>query len=78
MLLSSVIVASLLLSEGFVAAGDIGERRLVTWQKQALYGDLSKQTGIGHSIRHKVEKLLPDGKSQLAVVGIITEGVIRP
>jgi hypothetical protein len=77
MLLSSVIVASLL-SEGFVAAGDIGERRLVTWQKQALYGDLSKQTGIGHSIRHKVEKLLPDGKSQLAVVGIITEGVIRP
>ena len=29
----------------------IGERRLVT---QALYGEVSKPTRIGHSIRHKV------------------------
>jgi hypothetical protein len=37
-------------SEGLVAAR-IGERRLVT---QALYGEVSKPTRIGHSIRHKV------------------------
>jgi hypothetical protein len=50
----------------------------VTWQKQARYGEVSKPIRIGHSIRHKVQKLLPDGKSQLAIVGIIAEGVIRP
>ena len=33
-------------------------------EKQALYGDLSKPTRIGHSIRHKVQKLLPDGNSK--------------
>jgi hypothetical protein len=38
-------------SDGFVAAGKLGERRLVM---QALYGELSKPARIGHSIRHKV------------------------
>ena len=47
-------------------------------EKQALDGDLSKPTRIGHSIRHKVQKLLPDGNSKFAIVGIIAEGVIRP
>jgi hypothetical protein len=50
MLLSSVIVAST--SEGSVAAGAIGERRLLTWQKQALYGELSEPKRISHPIRH--------------------------
>ncbi len=51
---------------------------LSDWQKQALYGEVSKPTRIGHSIRHKVHKLVPDGNSKLTVVGIIAEGVIRP
>jgi hypothetical protein len=34
----------------------------VVWEKQALYGELSKSNRIGHTIRHKVQKLLPDGK----------------
>jgi hypothetical protein len=49
----------------------------VTWQKQALYGEVSKPTRIGHSARHKVHKLVPDG-NKLAIVGVIAEGVIRP
>ena len=53
-------------------------RSSVTWEKQALYGELSKPNRIGHSIRHKVHKLVPDGNSKLAIVGIIAEGVIRP
>jgi hypothetical protein len=44
MLLSSVIVASLPSLRGVVAAGNIGERRLVTWQKQALHGEVSSRT----------------------------------
>jgi hypothetical protein len=47
-------------------------------REKALYSELPKPTGIGHSIGHKVQKLLPDGKSQLAIVGIVAEGVIRP
>jgi len=78
MLLSSVIVASLPSLRGFVAAGNVGERRLVTWQKQALYGEVSKPIRIGHPIRHKVHKFVPDGNSKLAIVGVIAEGVIRP
>jgi hypothetical protein len=50
----------------------------VTWQKQALYGEASKPTWIGHSARHKVHKLVPNDNSQLVIVGIIAEGVIRP
>ena len=34
-------------------------RSSVTWQKQALYGEVSKPTRIAHSIRHKVYKLVP-------------------
>jgi hypothetical protein len=62
-------------SDGFVAAGKLGERRLVM---QAFYGELSKPARIGHSIRHKVQKLAPDGNSKLTIVGIVAEGVIRP
>jgi hypothetical protein len=51
---------------------------LVTWRRQALYGEVSKPTSIAHSIRHKVQKLLPDDKSQLAIVSIVAEEVIRP
>ena len=46
--------------------------------EQALYGEVSKPTRIGHSIRHKVYKLVPDGNSKFAIVGIIAEGVICP
>ena len=45
--------------------------------KQALYGELSKPNRIGHSICHKVQKLVPDGNSKFAMVGIIAEWVIR-
>jgi hypothetical protein len=48
----------------------------VTWQKQALYDEVPKPNRIGHPIRHKVHKLVPDGNSKLAIVGIIAEGVI--
>jgi hypothetical protein len=53
-------------------------RSSVTWQKQALYGEVSKPTRIGHSIRHKLHKLVPDGNAKFAIVGIIAEGVICP
>jgi hypothetical protein len=49
-------------------------RSSVTWQKQALYSEVSKPTRIGHSIRHKIKNLF---KSQLAIVGIVAERVIR-
>ena len=52
-------------------------RSSVTWQKQALYGEVSKPIRIGHSIRHQVQKLSPDGDSQLTILGIIAKGVIR-
>jgi hypothetical protein len=45
-------------------------RSSLTWQKQALYGEVSKPTRIGHSIRHKVHKLVPDGNSKFAIVGL--------
>jgi hypothetical protein len=50
----------------------------VTWEMQALYSEVSKPTSIGHSIRHKVQQLLPDSHSQLTILDIIAEGVIRP
>ena len=53
-------------------------RSSLTWEKQALYGLLSKPNRIGYSIRHQVQKLLADDNSQLTIVGIIAEGVIRP
>jgi hypothetical protein len=43
----------------------IQSENIKNFKKQALYGHLSKPTRIGHSIRHRVQKLLPDGKSQL-------------
>ena len=46
-------------------------RSSVTWQKQALYGEVSKPIRIGHSICHKVS--LADDNSQLAT-GIIRKG----
>ena len=37
---------------------------------EALWGEWSKPTRVGHSIRHNVHKLVPDGNSKLAIVGI--------
>ena len=44
------------------------------WQTQAPEGEASKPTRIGHSIRHKVHKLVPDGNSKLTIVGIKRKG----
>ena len=46
--------------------------------KQALYGELSKPIGIGHSISHKVQELVTDRVAWLALVGILAEWVIPP
>ena len=56
----SVILASLPSLRGVVAAGNIGERRLVTWQKQALHGEISEPERIRHPVRHKVQQLFAD------------------
>ena len=50
----------------------------VTWQKQAIYGEISKPERISHPVRHKVQQLFADGNSKLTIVGIIAEGIIRP
>jgi hypothetical protein len=44
---------------------------------KALYSELPKPTRIGHSMGHQIQKLLPDGNSQLTILGVIAKGVIR-
>ena len=51
-------------------------RSSVTWQKQALYGEISKPERIGHTIRHKGQQLFADGYSQIDVGGM-AEAIIR-
>src|SRR6476646_7036717 len=53
-----------------------GRRSPVPWE-DAFYSELPKPTRIGHSIGHQVQQLLPDGNSQLTILGIIAKGIIR-
>jgi hypothetical protein len=45
-------------------------------RKKALYSELPKPTGIGHSMGHQIQKLLPDGNSQLTILDVIAKGII--
>ena len=38
-------------------------RSSVTWQKQALYGEISKPERISHPLCHKVQQLFADSYS---------------
>jgi hypothetical protein len=39
-----------------------GTRRVsMTWQKQALHGEISEPERISHPVRHKVQQLFADG-----------------
>jgi hypothetical protein len=53
-----------------------GRRSPVPWE-DAFYGELPKPTRIGHSIGHQVQQLLPDGNSELTILGVIAKGIIR-
>ena len=46
-------------------------------REKALYSKLPKPTRIGHSIGHQIQKRLPNGNSQLTILGVIAKGVIR-
>jgi hypothetical protein len=46
-------------------------------REKALYSELPKPNRIGHCIGHQIQKLLPDGNSQLTILGVIAKGVIR-
>jgi hypothetical protein len=54
-----------------------GRRSPVPWE-DAFYSELPKPTRIGHSIGHQLQQLLPDGNSQLTILGVIAKGNIRP
>jgi hypothetical protein len=46
-------------------------------REKALYSKLPKPNGIGHSIGHQIQKRLPNGNSQLTILGVIAKVVIR-